>query len=113
MGRLRPATAHFRPFSSTFEKVEATGDYGIRITLKEPSPYFFGTITYINPRIMAAHIAEQAGNPTGEALVEAYNSVDKAIGTGPFKLKSYDKTAQLSSWCATTTTGGAGRTWTA
>ena len=79
----------------TFEKVEATGEYGIRITLKEPSPYFFGTITYINPRIMAAHIAEEAGNPTGEALIDAYDSVDKAIGTGPFKLKSYDKTAAV------------------
>jgi peptide/nickel transport system substrate-binding protein len=82
-----------RTVFSTFEKIEAMGDYGVRVTLKKASPYFFNTITGIEPRIMAAHIAERAGNPTGEGLIDAYHK--NPIGTGPFKLRFIDKTAQV------------------
>ena len=81
-----------RTTADAFEKVESTGPYQVRITLKAPSPYFLDSITYIEPRILPAHVAKQAGNPTGDALIKLYDA--NPIGTGPFKLRSFDKSSQ-------------------
>ncbi len=87
------ADGGLRTSAGLFEKVEATGPYGVRITQKNASPYFFESITYIEPRILPAHPAERAGNPTGDALVKLYD--ENPIGTGPFKMRAYDPNARV------------------
>ncbi len=81
-----------RTTAEAFDKVESSGPYNVRITLKAPSPYFLDSITYIEPRILPAHIAKQAGNPTGDALIKLYDA--NPIGTGPFKFRSFNRTAE-------------------
>lgn len=85
------SNASLRTTAETFEKVESSGPYHVRITLKAPSPYFLDSITYIEPRILPAHIAKAAGNPSGDALVKLYDA--NPIGTGPFKLRSFDRSS--------------------
>lgn len=82
-----------RKSASLFEKVEATGSYGVRITLHNASPYFLDAITYLEPRVLPAHLAERAGNPTGDALTKLYDA--HPAGTGPFKLRSFQQNSGL------------------
>jgi ABC-type transport system substrate-binding protein len=74
------SNASLRTSAETFEKVESNGPQHVRITLKAPSPYFLDSITYIEPRILPAHIAKAAGSPTGEALVKLYDANPLAPG---------------------------------
>jgi len=87
------ADGGLRSSAELFAKVESNGPYHVRITVKEQSPYFFESITYIEPRILPAHTAEKAGNPTGEALVKLYD--ENPIGTGPFKMRAFDKNTKV------------------
>lgn len=84
------APRDLRTMSRNIERVEPQGADTIRVSLKNIDPDFLQLLADFNPKILPAHIAEKAGNPSGEALQELYNKT--AIGTGPFKLRSFDKT---------------------
>ncbi len=84
------APGDLRTLSKNMERVEAVGPDTLRIVLKQVDPGFLEALADYNPKILPAHIAENAGNPAGDALRELYNKT--AVGTGPFKLRSFDKT---------------------
>ncbi|MDR0494942.1 MAG: ABC transporter substrate-binding protein, partial [Treponema sp.] len=68
---LETAMAAGFPGVDLIEKVEADGDYGIRITLKSPDPEF---LPYLTVGIVKAGSTERD---------------KKAIGTGPYYIESY------------------------
>ena len=84
------APPDLRTLSKNMEKVEAPNPNTLRITLKEVDPDFLQELCDYNPKILSASVAKAAGNPTGDALRELYNKT--AVGTGPFKVRNYDKT---------------------
>ncbi len=82
-----------RTLARSFESVEAMGPSGVRMRLKNLDPEFLPQLADFNPKILPAHIAEKAGNPTGDALRELYNKT--AVGTGPFKWRTFDRTKHM------------------
>ena len=84
------APGDLRTMSKNLEKVEQAGPDTIRFVLKQVDPDFLQEMADYNMKILPGHLAEKAGNPTGDALRELYNKT--AVGTGPFKLRTFDKT---------------------
>lgn len=67
---------------SNIASVEATGPYGVRITLKNPDALFLGTTAFSNnTSIVSKKAAEEMG-------VEAFKT--NAVGTGPYELVKFD-----------------------
>jgi peptide/nickel transport system substrate-binding protein len=68
--------------------VEATGPYGVRITLKNPDALFLGSSVFNNnTSIVSKKAAEEMG-------VEKFQT--DAVGTGPYELVKFDPEAGMS-----------------
>src|SRR5205814_3334438 len=79
-----------RTIARNIAKVEAPTPELLKITLKDIDPDFLQELCDYYPKILAAHVAKNAGNPTGDALRDLYNKT--AVGTGPYKVRNFDKT---------------------
>jgi ABC-type transport system substrate-binding protein len=59
---------------------QVVDDHTIEITLKQPTPYFLGKLTYLVSAVMDKDAA-----PTGSEM----NDLKQMVGTGPFSMKKY------------------------
>lgn len=59
--------------------VQVVDDRHVQITLLKPTPYFLGKLTYLVSAVMA-----KEATPEGEI-----SNIDQIVGTGPFKITSY------------------------
>ncbi|HXH62455.1 MAG TPA: peptide ABC transporter substrate-binding protein [Fimbriimonadaceae bacterium] len=66
--------------------IKVIDDYTLSITLKQPTPYFLGKLTYLVSAPMDKDYA-----PLGHEMTD----VSQMVGTGPFKIKSYDRNQLL------------------
>lgn len=77
-----PKTAsYFRDVAS----VTATGDYDVEIVLSKPSAPFLAGLTFASTGIVNEKAITEAGDNTGT----------QPVGTGPYKLQSWDKGVKL------------------
>jgi len=67
------------------ESVTATGDYDVEIVLSQPSAPFLAGLTFPSTAIVNEKAIEEAGENTGT----------EPVGTGPYKLQSWDKGVNL------------------
>ena len=67
------------------ESVTATGDYDVQIVLKQPSAPFLTGLTFASTAIVNEKAITEAGDNTGT----------QPVGTGPYKLQSWNKGVKL------------------
>lgn len=89
----RTSDRRLRTVADNTEKIEAVGTHQVRLVLKKGDPDFLTEVALPDFKILPAHVAENAGNPTGDALKELYEKT--VIGTGPMKLRTFDRRRHL------------------
>jgi len=89
----RGSDRRLRTFVENMDTAEALGTHQVRVVMKQADPDRLAGLARPDHKILPAHIAEAAGNPTGDALRVLYEK--NVVGTGPFKLRTFDRQRHL------------------